>query len=485
MLWVCPLVLSAQSAVLLPVERAWLDLLTRPVRSTSTCYFPGVYRFGLHDVAFSNVVVLKSANDCWFLLDGTDRVYRLERGAEGPYLKRVDSSTHSGSNFHMIAFLRHDTLYRIGGYGFWRTRGDITWFDRSTGSWRLWSDEPSIPTTHTVYRYDAASDALWLAGVWMTRPHEHFRVEFWDSLYRFDFHSKRLDNLGKLDRRDQSFNAVINTPVFHVALGHYGTVKVKGRATFLLDLPRNAIMPLREGEGAGLVGLEEPPGGTDMGYDHCFLMLDDTLFTAGVSDTGVSVKGVPLSLGMFDTAAARPLLAEGGTSRGRFSDNGQAWAAVVGLAFLMFAGYLRRHHFQDAVKRHLRQRGLIAPLSTDAADAVDMSGSSNAVGLRHFTASLRDPQRLLLENIVRAWASGRPAGTEDLNRWLGLTRKPGSLQKVVRSKTLHTINSDFRLALKSDVDLIERVRDPHDKRVFTYRVHHRYAEAITEALPLT
>jgi len=482
MLWVCPTVVSAQPAGLLPVERVWLDLLMRPVRSTTTCYFPRVYRFGLHDVDFSNAVVLKSAAGCWFLLDGTDRVYRLERGSDGPYLKRVDSSSHSGSNFHMIAFLRHDTLYRVGGYGFWRTRRGITWFDGSTGTWKLWSGAPSLPTTHTVYRYDAASDALLLAGVWLTRPHEHFRVEFWDSLYRLDFRRNRWENLGMLDRRDLSFTAVINTPVLHLAVGPYGTVKVKGGATFLLDLPRNAIMPLREGEGMGLVGLEEPSGGTDMGFNRCFLMLDDSLFTVVVSDSAVSVKAVHLPVAMFDTAAARPLVARGGVGGGRPGGDGRVWVAVWGLVLVVFAGYLWRRPLQEAFMRHLVRRRPTAAVSTDASDALDLSGTSSAEVLRHFAASLRHPQRLLLENIVQAWLTGRPAGTEDLNRWLGLTRKPASLQKVVRSKALHAINADFRMAVKADVDLIERVRDPQDKRVLIYRVQDRYAEAIAAAL---
>ncbi|MBT6251694.1 MAG: hypothetical protein HOI84_00155, partial [Flavobacteriaceae bacterium] len=65
----------------------------------------------------------------------TDRaggwVYRLEKDST----TRIDKSFQHRKQFHASQFVHNDTLFRYGGYGFWRANNFFTYFDKTTSEW--------------------------------------------------------------------------------------------------------------------------------------------------------------------------------------------------------------------------------------------------------------------------------------------------------------------------------------------------------------
>lgn len=69
----------------------------------------------------------------YLLLDCTQQVYHFS--FDSRKLERVDHSYYRGYNCYAAKFLRRDTLYSFGGYGFWQTNGLQTFFKNATREW--------------------------------------------------------------------------------------------------------------------------------------------------------------------------------------------------------------------------------------------------------------------------------------------------------------------------------------------------------------
>jgi hypothetical protein len=71
---------------------------------------------------------------------GTGQVYLLDINRK--ILKRLDHTFFRGYNFHAVQFLKNDTLFSVGGMGFWQTNNILTYFSTKSNEWELY-DEPT------------------------------------------------------------------------------------------------------------------------------------------------------------------------------------------------------------------------------------------------------------------------------------------------------------------------------------------------------
>lgn len=470
-LWMCGH--SMAGVVYTPAERAWLDLLSRPVGGTASVYFIHDHRFGVGDVPFDRAIALKSGPECWFLFDGTDRVYRLMRGQAGPYLQRVDSTVHAGGFFKAMVFMRRDTIFRLGGYGFWRTKGFFTWFDGRTGRWKPYASASGLPSTLTLHHYDAAADVLYLAGAREHKPHENFRDQLGDSVYRFDFAHRAWSNLGRINPRG-SVLTTIQDPTDMTAITSLGVIWVMLENTVLYDFVGNRTLKVRDRSKMLFYQFQDPRL-IRLKYRRNFVQLGDSLFMVGWTDSSARAVGIPLGLDMFQEEPQESISMEGRAA----VSSASAWPSRVAdgllvtvLLLLVGAGFSATAPGRRLRLRILGSRGI----------GVGLAGTEAAGSLVFFVQQLRPQERSLLANLLRASAEGRSAGTDELNRWLGMARQATELQKIARNRALQQINSAFRLSMRVEGDLVERVRDIRDRRQVFYHVSDVYAAQLTEAL---
>lgn len=73
-------------------------------------------------------------------IEGTGQLYQLD--LEKKTFKRLDKTFYRGNNFGAIRYLRNDTLFNIGGHGFWYGNNIQTYFSQKTNEWELY-DTPS------------------------------------------------------------------------------------------------------------------------------------------------------------------------------------------------------------------------------------------------------------------------------------------------------------------------------------------------------
>jgi hypothetical protein len=85
--------------------------------------FPAEYNIHAHKVKFGYL----------FNVPGTGLVFSLD--SSNKQFKRLDNTFFRGFNFHSSSYVKHDTLFSIGGEGFWNTNSTLIYFDKNQREW--------------------------------------------------------------------------------------------------------------------------------------------------------------------------------------------------------------------------------------------------------------------------------------------------------------------------------------------------------------
>lgn len=78
-----------------------------------------------------------------FLIDCTNQVYRFN--FKSRVLERIDKTYFRGYNCFSAKFMRKDTLFSFGGYGFWQTINIQSYFKKSAHEWESYSPLNDAP----------------------------------------------------------------------------------------------------------------------------------------------------------------------------------------------------------------------------------------------------------------------------------------------------------------------------------------------------
>ncbi len=100
----------------------------------------------LNKVNSSNNVFFKGGG-LWVGINGTGKVYQLDSNMN---ITRLDKTEYGGSSFGSADFILNDTLFSIGGYGFWNTNGAIRYFNQITKEWDIIKSNISIPFANGI-----------------------------------------------------------------------------------------------------------------------------------------------------------------------------------------------------------------------------------------------------------------------------------------------------------------------------------------------
>ena len=132
----------------------------------------------------------------YFSIRGTGYVYQWDLPTRT--MKRLDRTFFRGYNFISTQFVRRDTLYSFGGYGFWNIHSTATYYDFRRGEWDLVNYKNSGPKriSFDLSGYDSKRDKFVAIEV-----NENFEHDFTgrSSVFEFDFKSHEWLLLGHLD----------------------------------------------------------------------------------------------------------------------------------------------------------------------------------------------------------------------------------------------------------------------------------------------
>ena len=79
--------------------------------------------------------------------NGTGRLFYIDSIGN---ISRIDNTIHGGDRFGAFTFVYNDTIYSIGGYGFWRVTGAVRYFNQNTKEWNITRTAKNIKLANGV-----------------------------------------------------------------------------------------------------------------------------------------------------------------------------------------------------------------------------------------------------------------------------------------------------------------------------------------------
>lgn len=148
---------------------------------------------------FGNNFFYTDQKKIWFTLHGTGQVYQFEPSKNT--FSRLDKTYYKGHNFEASQFIRKDTLYNFGGYGFWNYTNVITYYDSIQKEWQVVRPENSGPESLVggYQGYSLADDKFYSGAAEHEPVRKNINKTIEDVIYAFDFKELKWSILGKIN----------------------------------------------------------------------------------------------------------------------------------------------------------------------------------------------------------------------------------------------------------------------------------------------
>ena len=150
---------------------------------------------------------------------------------------RLDNSFQHHKQFRSNDFVYRDTLFRYGGYGFWRANNFFTYFNHSTKEWEYY---PTRGFTMPDEAYDGKAfllgDKFYVLGGQTVSKTNGLAAEKSKQIWTFDFNSRQWTNRGKMGFDIGPYKTVQKDSLFYL-IGHPSNTF----GDLILDLQNNRV----------------------------------------------------------------------------------------------------------------------------------------------------------------------------------------------------------------------------------------------------
>ncbi|MHA8088002.1 hypothetical protein [Aquirufa sp. Wall-65K1] len=132
-----------------------------------------------------------------FTIPGTGQVYILDKKSK--IFTRIDETYYRGYNLNALQFIRNDTLFSLGGHGFWLSNNILTFFDFHRKEWSVVGNENNQPffgvTAETAGLMKNKNEIISIVSSKENSPNTSKIFE----LYIFNLNSRRWFKIGHID----------------------------------------------------------------------------------------------------------------------------------------------------------------------------------------------------------------------------------------------------------------------------------------------
>lgn len=112
-------------------------------------------------------------------------------------LKREDFSFNHKMSFDSAVFVKNDTIYKFGGYGFWSSRNFFTFFDNSSKEWEFHaSNSLSLPPPIHNFNYRLFDEEFIITNGYSPNVNTGKKNHIVSDIWKYNFTDRKWDNLG-------------------------------------------------------------------------------------------------------------------------------------------------------------------------------------------------------------------------------------------------------------------------------------------------
>ena len=160
--------------------------------------------FDCASVTLSNYLFsILNSNDSFTFLDKNKNINIVSRGGGMVYksfndtIYRIDNSFDHKMTFGSDIFVKNDTIFKFGGYGYWSSRNFITYFDDETSEWEFFKTNPiNLPPSISQFGSSLIDNKYYIFGGKIVDPYTGIRTINNKSIWAFDFSERTWDDLG-------------------------------------------------------------------------------------------------------------------------------------------------------------------------------------------------------------------------------------------------------------------------------------------------
>jgi hypothetical protein len=465
---ILPSILIGQDTMpLSSAERYLLKLVNQDTVSSTVAYLPYEYRFNLKQDPTRYFVLVKSGRKNFLLLDGTNQVYIPDPLAPDQRLQRIDSTVFFGDNFRFLAFYRKDSLFQYGGYGFWENRDFFTYYRPLNHDWEFYRGGDGKESLLSIHYYDPKTDMLFLLGNYEHNEHKDSQPFLTDSVYSYDFKTRHWSTLGQALKDYSNYNESFTERNFWIS--PFGICVLRFDHIEYFDIPGNKIYRTPDTYKAEIDKLFVKD--IEVSQSNFLpIQLGDTVHFIVMNGGSVVDSKRILTPKQFAIGQGAPIYQPIQNGKGVLSILKHPWSLLVfaGVFLIAIFWWFRRHKRTNpgaAEHKNGKPNGFDTLLGFRA-------GSAEA--LAYLIETLSPVERELIKELARYSAAERFMDIATMNRILGVSQKDPESQKVRRSNAITHINTVFSQFAREHGNLIEREKDPVDKRVFQYYIPKHY-----------
>ena len=390
----------------------------------------------------ANQEVLYSNNKAYILFKGTGKVFEVDSLLN---VTKIDNTIYGGHSFAATNFIYNDTIYSIGGYGFWNLNGAIRYLNKTTREWDVIRINKDISFANGINAnsyLDKINGKLYLL-------YNQGHPEYVES--KFEEAEKCF--LAILDLKTKKWietNYLIN-PQLAKAFSDLSFVQIIGdkilanskyiNRPLLIDIPNNHIQEVKEAKYTEWIQLKSQidKGAIININDTVYLINKDTVYTFNISNSDLK----PLSINIYE-----PI-------KESISTN-----TIVYIFFSIIIILLLGALFYNVNKLNTEQR-------KNKVEGEEIAGSEKR-SMNEFYIGLSEIEKQTIELIVKNTWNGLTTSVNQINKILGTERKTGKVQNNIRGDIILELNNKFKAYTLLNDNIVERKKSEFDKRHIEY-----------------
>ena len=426
----------------------------------------------MDNALFTNTNILKNKKDVYIQPLGTGRLYKAAIQDGQVVLNRIDHTTHSGTNFFAQNFFIKDTLFQVGGNGFWQIRGILTYYSTHTNQWDLVQTNRTLPTYFDEQK-DAAMhfiDNRKDPKLFVTNSYYYpnypssFDVAAMDSCYQYDFNTRIWKSLGKLTpdfkkvfgvKHSHDLELHINNLYIFQSQLEFYWVDFEANKMGLLNAQENN--KLRE---VWLSTYNNDKRGLEVGFQ--FNLGNDLYFMKVLNNDSLTWNKATLNLKELNTSNAISIY----TNQKSFLEFANSFLSSYKLELLIILLAIIGGFFIWAMLRKRKK----------------MPKEVVTFLYNNFFNSINIVEKELIEALYQSNLKGEEVSTKTINKIIGVQHKDTLTQNKSRSDHFIKINQKFKMTTQNTEPLVIKNRDKSDKRQYNYDLNKLYLLEIEKLL---
>ncbi len=378
------------------------------------------------------------------LKNGTGKIYEFKNNA----FSRLDQTVYQGSNFGAINLISKDTVYSIGGYGFWNTSGIVKFFNQATNEWYMHQSNEYVPVAagvNAIPYYDVKKNTLYVLYVFngpeyiTTQKSATNQIE----IQALDLNTKKWLNKPKI--LNPNIAVQLSQISNWVPTKHGLFIQTQQEPPLVIDFSNDEVKILSENKLIEYVQSKNKLGKTIEFYSdaglHFYNPLMDSIINIEIAPKDLSKSSIPLTIQKSETS-----------SEIIDTYHNSIIASLAAFSFILISIIVFQHY-----KIKNKKYALLI--------------SKNNGSYSDFINGLMPMEWDLIKMIYENSLTNSKTTAEEINKVLGLESKPLKIQNNQRADVIFTINEKFKAKINKESDLIVRERMEEDKRLFEYSIN--------------